>query len=72
MVTEKAKHLFESNGVYTHQELEARHEIELEKYTKKVQIESRIDLPGLNDCIIHSKRIVFGRTRIVKRPNKNP
>lgn len=42
MVTEKAKHLFESNGVYTHQELEARHEIELEKYTKKVQIESRI------------------------------
>lgn len=42
MVTEKAKHLFESNGVYTHVELEARHEIELEKYTKKVQIESRI------------------------------
>jgi glutamine synthetase len=42
MVTEKAKHLFQSNGVYTHQELEARHEIELEKYTKKVQIESRI------------------------------
>ncbi len=42
MVTEKAKHLFESNGVYTHIELEARHEIELEKYTKKVQIESRI------------------------------
>ena len=28
MVTEKAKHLFESNGVYTHVELEARHEIE--------------------------------------------
>ncbi|MFM7359347.1 MAG: glutamine synthetase III [Sediminibacterium sp.] len=42
MVTEKAKHLFESNGVYSHVELEARHEIELEKYTKKVQIESRI------------------------------
>ncbi len=42
MVTEKAKHLFESNDVYTHAELEARHEIELEKYIKKVQIESRI------------------------------
>ncbi|MFN5362737.1 MAG: glutamine synthetase III [Bacteroidota bacterium] len=42
MITEKAKHLFESNGVYTHIELEARHEIELEKYIKKVQIESRI------------------------------
>jgi glutamine synthetase len=42
MVTEKAKHLFESNGVYSHAELEARHEIELEKYIKKVQIEARI------------------------------
>ena len=42
MVTEKAKKLFESNGVYTHSELEARHEIELEKYIKKVQIEARI------------------------------
>jgi len=42
MVTNKAKKLFESNGVYTHPELEARHEIELEKYIKKVQIEARI------------------------------
>ena len=42
MVTEKAKHLFETNGVYTHVELEARHEIELEKYIKRVQIEARI------------------------------
>ncbi len=42
LVTEKAKKLFESNNVYTHAELEARHEIELEKYIKKVQIEARI------------------------------
>ena len=42
MVTDKAKNLFESNGVYTHIELEARHEIELEKYIKRVQIEARI------------------------------
>ena len=42
METEKAKHLFESNNVYNHLELEARHEIELEKYIKKVQIESRL------------------------------
>jgi glutamine synthetase len=42
MVTEKAKQLFESNNIYSHAELEARHEIELEKYIKKVQIESRI------------------------------
>ena len=42
MVSEQAKHLFTSNGVYTEPELEARHEIELEKYIKKVQIESRV------------------------------
>ncbi len=41
-VTDKAKKLFESTGVYSHTELEARHEIELEKYIKKVQIEARI------------------------------
>jgi glutamine synthetase len=42
MVTDKAKHLYEANGVYSHIELEARHEIELEKYIKRVQIEARI------------------------------
>ncbi|MFM7839329.1 MAG: glutamine synthetase III, partial [Chitinophagaceae bacterium] len=41
-VTKKAKELFESNDVLSHVELEARHEIELEKYIKKVQIEARI------------------------------
>jgi glutamine synthetase len=41
-VTDKAKKLFESNNVLTHVELEARHEIELEKYIKRVQIEARI------------------------------
>ncbi len=42
MVTEKAKKVFLENGIYTHAELEARHEIELEKYIKKVQIEARV------------------------------
>ncbi len=42
MVSEKAKALFDNNNIYSHSELEARHEIELEKYIKKVQIESRI------------------------------
>jgi len=42
MVTDKAKHLYEANGVYSHIELEARHEIELEKYIKRVQIEARV------------------------------
>lgn len=42
MVTDKAKRMFEELGIYQPAELEARHEIELEKYIKKVQIESRI------------------------------
>jgi glutamine synthetase len=42
MVSDKSKQLFKDNGIYTHSELEARHEIELEKYIKKVQIEARL------------------------------
>lgn len=42
MVTDKAKQLFHSCGIYSHSELEARHEIELEKYIKKIQIEGRL------------------------------
>jgi len=48
LVSDKAKKLFEKHNVYTHAELEARHEIELEKYLKIVQIEGRVigDLAG--------------------------
>jgi glutamine synthetase len=50
MVTKKAKGLFEKHKVFTHAEVEARHEIELEKYIKNVQIEGRVihDLAGNN------------------------
>ena len=41
-ITDQSKHLFKSNDIYTHSELEARHEIMLEAYIKKVQIEARI------------------------------
>jgi len=41
-VTEKGKKVFYDNGIYTKRELEARHEIMLEDYVKKVQIEARI------------------------------
>jgi glutamine synthetase len=41
-LTDKSKKLFESNGIYSHSELEARHEIMLEDYIKKVQIEARM------------------------------
>jgi glutamine synthetase len=41
-VSDKAKKLFANNNIYTHLELEARHEIMLEEYIKKVQIEARV------------------------------
>ena len=41
-LTDKSKNVFENMAIYTHAELEARHEIMLEDYIKKVQIESRI------------------------------
>ncbi len=34
--------LLEAHNILSHRELEARHEIQLEEYTKKVQIESRV------------------------------
>jgi glutamine synthetase len=42
MVSKEAIELYARNKVYTHSEIEARHEIELEKYIKKVQIEARV------------------------------
>ncbi len=42
MVSKKAMDLYARHGVYQHSEIEARHEIELEKYIKKVQIEARV------------------------------
>lgn len=42
LLSDKTKKLFRDNKVFTESELEARHEIELEKYTKQVQIEARI------------------------------
>ena len=41
-VTDKAKSVFYDNGIFSKRELEARHEIMLEDYVKKVQIEARI------------------------------
>lgn len=41
-ITESAKKVFFNNNIYSERELEARHEIMLEDYIKKVQIEARI------------------------------
>ncbi len=48
----KTIHLFESLGILTHREQEARYEIYLETYTKKIQIESRIIADMVNNQII--------------------
>src|SRR5450432_3202076 len=42
LITDKSIQLFENNNVLSQVEVEARHEIELENYIKKVQIEARI------------------------------
>ena len=41
-VSKKSLELFEELGVMNHVEAEARYEIELEEYTKKIQIEGRV------------------------------
>ena len=41
-VSKSSVSLFESNNVLNHREVEARYEIQLETYTKKIQIESRV------------------------------
>lgn len=41
-VSKEAVKLFEELGVMNHVEVEARYEIELEEYTKKIQIEGRV------------------------------
>ncbi len=40
--SEKAKYVFLNNGIFSKRELDARHEIMLEEYVKKVQIEARV------------------------------
>jgi glutamine synthetase len=52
MIAEKSMKLFQDNKIYTHPELEARHEIELEKYIKKVQIESRLMAELANNHVL--------------------
>ena len=41
-VSKKSLKLFEENNIFSHREAEARHEIMLETYIKKLQIEARV------------------------------
>lgn len=52
MVTKKSLDLFDSLSILSHREQEARYEISLETYTKKIQIESRIIADMVNNQII--------------------
>jgi len=51
---DKAKKLFEKHNIYNHLELDARHEIMLEEYVKKVQIEARVMGDLASTCILPS------------------
>jgi glutamine synthetase len=42
LVSKKSKDLFSRNNIFSERELEARHDILLETYTKKIQIEARV------------------------------
>ena len=42
LVSKKTLHLFEHHNILSEREMEARHEIHLEDYTKKVEIESKV------------------------------
>lgn len=52
MISKKTLAMFESQGILNHREQEARYEISIETYTKKIQIESRIIADMVNNQII--------------------
>lgn len=52
MISKKTLNMFESQGILNHREQEARYEIALETYTKKIQIESRIIADMVSNQII--------------------
>jgi glutamine synthetase len=52
MISKKSLAMFETQGILNHREQEARYEISLETYTKKIQIESRIMADMVNNQII--------------------
>lgn len=76
LITDKAKNLFEKHKVLSHTELEARYEIELEKYIKYVQIEGRVigDLSGnhILPAAIRYQNVLINNIRGLKDLGMNP
>ncbi|WP_374164969.1 glutamine synthetase III [Arcticibacter sp. MXS-1] len=52
LITEKSEKLFEETGVFSSREIHARHEILLENYFKKLQIEARVMGELVNNVIL--------------------
>lgn len=52
LVTEKAENVFESTGVFSRREAHARHEVLLDDFYKKLQIEARVIGELVNSLII--------------------
>ncbi|MCD6018500.1 MAG: glutamine synthetase type [Bacteroidetes bacterium] len=52
MISKKTLAMYETQGILSHREQEARYEIALETYTKKIQIESRIIADMVSNQII--------------------
>jgi glutamine synthetase len=63
MVSKKSLHMFEALGILNHREQEARYEIALETYTKKIQIESRIIADMVDNQIIPAA-LIYQKTLI--------
>lgn len=52
LVSEKAHHLFVDSGIYSERELEARYEISLEGYIKKLNIEAKVVVDLVTNYVI--------------------
>ena len=52
LISDKSLHVFEKMNIFSHRELHARHEILLETYVKKLQIEARVINDMVNNQII--------------------
>ncbi|MDX2173968.1 MAG: glutamine synthetase III [Bacteroidota bacterium] len=63
MISKKSLHMFETLGILNHREQEARYEIALETYTKKIQIESRIIADMVDNQIIPAA-LIYQKTLI--------
>ncbi len=63
MISKKSFAMFETQGILNHREQEARYEIALETYTKKIQIESRIIADMVDNQIIPAA-LIYQKTLI--------